>query len=230
MAPPPAEEAARLARNPYNANDRFRGTSQLAGATYGADPENIQIYLDNAGDADPGVRAASLRALGLHGSAEHAPLLLERLADADIIVRTESARALQRIHAPAPAAVTALIERLSIDKEPEARVRYEVARALGQHRENRVVEALIGALSDDDFIVTDAAAESLRTLTGQDLSSDSRAWLAWYRTTDSAFAAGSGYTYPAFQRGKYLWEYLPFLPQPPNENAALPVGMSPSIQ
>ncbi len=228
MAPPPREQAAKMARNAYNANDRFQGTSQLAGAPYGAEPENIQIYLTNSDDTDPGVRAAALRALGMHGSAEHAPLIAQHLNDEDRVARADAARSLQRIHAPA--VVPALIDRLSIEREPDGRVRLEVARALGQYRENRVVEALISVLSDDEFAVTDAAVSSLRTLTGQDLSSDSRAWIAWYKQTRDVFAAGSGYTYPIFQRSKYIWEYIPLLPQPPNESPGLPVGMSPSMQ
>jgi hypothetical protein len=227
MQPPPPEEAARLARNPYNANDRYRGTAQLAGAPYGAEPEHLQVYMDNAGDADPGVRAAAVRALGLHGTAAHAGLVAERLKDEDPQVRVEAARTLQRIHAPA--VVPALIARLG-QAEPEVRVRAEVARALGQYRENRVAEALIAALADDDFLVCDAAAWSLRGLTGQDFSSDSRAWLAWYKGTKEPFAAGRGYTYPVFSRGRYVWEYIPIVPQPPNEAPGLPVGMSPSVQ
>ncbi len=228
MAPPPPEEASKLARDAYSANNRFRGTTQLAGAPYGANPENVQIYLDNASDTDPGVRAAALRALGLHGSAEHAGLISQRLSDEDPAVRIEAARSLQRIHAPQ--AVPVLMERLNASKEPDARARYEVARALGQYRENRVAEALMAALGDDEFIVSDAAAWSLRVLTGQDFSSDSRVWLAWYKSAKEPFAAGRGYTYPVFSRGKYVWEYIPLLPQPPNESAALPVGMSPSVQ
>ncbi|MFO0830837.1 MAG: HEAT repeat domain-containing protein [Phycisphaerales bacterium] len=228
MAPPPPEEAAKLARNPYSANDRYRGTTQLAGQVYGARPENVQIYMDNAGDADPGVRAAAVRALGLHGSADQAGLVARRLSDEDAAVRVEAARTLQRVHAPQ--VVPALIERLSADREGEAKVRYEAARALGQYREGRVVEALIGTLADDEFVVTGACAWSLRVLTGQDFSTDSRAWLAWYKSVKDPFEAGSGYTYPVFSRGKYVWEYIPFLPQPPNEAAGLPVGMSPSVQ
>ncbi len=123
-----------------------------------------------------------------------------------------------------------MIERLSVEKEAEVRVRYEAARALGQYRERRVVEALIASLADDEFVVSDASAWSLRILTGQDLSSDSRAWLAWYKGAKDPFEAGSGYTYPVFQRGRYVWEYIPFVPQPPNEAAGLPAGMSPSVQ
>lgn len=228
MAPPPLEEAAKLARNPYSANDRYAGTTQLAGEARGGEPEHVQVYLDNMGDVDPGVRAASVRALGLHGGSEHAGIIAKRLADDDVGVRVEAARALQRVHAPG--VVPTLLVHLGVEKEDDARVRYEVARALGQYRENRVVEALIASLAEDEFVVNDASAWSLRVLTGQDFSSDSRAWLAWYKASKNPFAAGQGYTYPVFSRGKYVWEYIPFVAQPPNEAAGLPVGMSPSVE
>lgn len=217
-----------MARDPYNANDRFRGTSLIAGAPYGAEPRFLQVYLENADDADAGVRAIALRALGLHAGPEHAPHIAKHLTDEDALVRAAAARALQRIHAPAVA--PALLERLNPEKEGEAGVRLEAARALGQYREGRVVEGLISALNDENLGVVDSVHQSLRTLTGHDLGNAPRPWLTWYKDTKDLFASGAGYTSPRYKRDKYVWEYLPFIPQPPYEPAQVPVGMSPTIQ
>ncbi|MCL4220106.1 MAG: HEAT repeat domain-containing protein [Phycisphaerales bacterium] len=225
---PSITDAAAWAVNEYNANDRYRGIMILANQPFGGDPVYMQLYVDAITDSDSGVRAAGVRGLALHGSPEHVPLLIDTLDDEDVIVRLDSARALQRIHNPV--AIEPLLARTRIENEENELVRAEAARALGQYPQSRIVDALIAALDDPNLGVNEAARSSLRTLTGQDFGVDIAGWVNWTKQSNSLFAARSAYMYPAFYRDWRLIEYLPFVPNPPNESASLPVGMSPAIE
>jgi hypothetical protein len=222
---PTPEEAAKMAIDEYDANARYEGTRLLSTASFAGEPVYMDLFAQRTRDADAGVRAVACRAIGTHGRPEHAPLLVERLKDESVVVRVEAARALQRIHDAQ--AIPALVERLDPMKEDEVGVRVEAATALGQYRQGRVVEALIGALSDDNLAVNARARDALRTLTGQDLGVDRKAWQSWYAGTQDLFAAGSGYTFPAYQRSKHWYEYFPFVRQPALETPGVPAGLSP---
>lgn len=220
---PTPTEAADLALDQYNANNRYRGTLLLSSATFAGEPVYMALFRDNIDDADPGVRAVSARAVARHGTPGDAELLIGLLQDADTSVRIEAARGLQRIHNPA--AVPALLNALDMTKEPEAQVRFEAASALGQYPQTIVLEQLIAAFDDPNLAVNRNTLSSLRTLTGQDFGFEQRAWLEWYKATETPFVARSGYMYPVFNRDKNWWEYIPFVPQPPNEPASVPAGM-----
>lgn len=220
---PTVEEAAAWAIDPYDANNRYRGTQILAGQPFASESLYIKLFETNAGDEDPGVRAAAIRGLANHGGPEHAPRLIALLTDADLNVRIEAARGLQRLHNPA--AIDPLLERLDSDKEPEPSVRAAAASALGQYAQRRVVERLITSLSDENLAVNVSTQGALRTLTGQDLGIDRGAWAEWYRSDRNVFAARSVYEYPIFRRGKFWYEYIPFVPPPPNEVTSPPAGM-----
>jgi len=233
-APASPEEAARMAINPYNADERARGTLLLANSFFGGESIYLELYEDNIDDWDPGVRAASVRALGIHGLPEHAPLVIERLDDEDERVRLEASRALQRIHnedaiepllthVVEPAAGGA--EKAPGEQDPQ--VRAEAASALGQYPQPRVLEGLIRALDDRQLAVNMAARESLRTLTGQDYGQDRAEWLAWYEQAEDPFRGRSAYIYPVFNRGKRFVEFFPLASPPPNEVASTPIGMAP---
>lgn len=224
---PSITDAAEWATNEYNANDRYRGIMILANQQFGGEPVYMQLYVDAIDDRDAGVRAAGVRGLALHGSPEHVALLIETLGDEDPIVRLDSARALQRIHNPI--AVGPLVGRLKVEIEENELIRAESARALGQYAQPLVVDALITSLTDPNLGVNEATRASLRTLTGQDFGLDIAGWVDWTHTTSDLFAARSAYVFPAFHRDRKIIEYLPFLPDPPNETASLPVGMSPAI-
>lgn len=219
-------EAADMAIDPYSPDRRSKGTTLLSNADFGGEPVYVELYLDAVADADPGVRAAGVRALGRHGDPEQAPLIVERLTDADRMVRIEAARALQRIHNPV--AVPALLNAVQESKETDPDVRVAAADALGQYAEARVIQGLIGALADSRLAVNFAVRRSLVTLTGQDFAVDRRAWLNWQDTTPDLFAGRQPYVYPAFSREKRPIEYLPFMPPPPNETASTPVGLDPT--
>ena len=236
MRPPDPLVAAEMAINPWDADARARGTMLLANGYFGGEDPYHALYLERATDEDANVRAAALRGLSLHGQPEDVPVLTAALEDPNPRVRLEAARALQRVHNPE--AIDALIlttrrpEPGSMDRtgEPEPTIRAEAAHALGQYAEPRVIQPLISALDDRFLAVNTAAKHSLTTLTGQDFGLDRKAWIEWNTATDEPFAGQTAYIYPAFHRGKFFWEYIPFLPGPPNETASTPVGFPPALE
>jgi hypothetical protein len=227
--------AAKMAIDPWDADARAKGTMLLANGYFGGEPPYRALYLDRTGDTDPNVRAAALRGLALHGQPEDAPVIVDLLADENDRVRLEAARALQRVHNPEAIDSLLLSTRLPTPGspertgEPEPIVRAEAAHALGQYAEPRVVVPLISALDDRFLAVNEAARASLRTLTGQDFGLDRKAWFAWYDQTETPFAGRTAYVYPAFDRDKFFWEYIPFVPGPPNETASTPAGFPPEV-
>ncbi len=218
-------DAAILATDEYNAENRYRGTTMLSAAPFGGQPVYLELYVDGTDDEDPGVRAASIRALGRHGDPAHSTYLIDALDDDDDGVRLAAARALQRVHAPS--AVTSLLNSIKVSEEKNADVRAAAADALGQYRFPVVVQGLIAALADPRLVVNDRVSHALVVLTGQDFGLDRSAWVTWYNDTDDLFEAAQIYTYPVFNREKQIVEYLPFVPPPPNENSSTPVGLNP---
>ena len=224
---PSPTEAADMALDPYDPDRRFRGIQLLANSDFGGQEPYVALYIDGLDDQDAGVRWASVAAIGRHGDPEHVELIVDHLTDPDVGVRTEAARALQRLHNDI--AVPALMAATDPANESEPAVRAEAANALGQYAEQRVVQALIARLSDPSLSVNHNTLESLQTLTGQNFGLDQRAWVAWVDETEDVFAARKPYTYPVFARDKTIVEWLPFVPEPPNEAESTPVGMIPDI-
>lgn len=229
FAQPTPMDAARWAADQYNADNRYRGTLLLANAPFGGEDVYLRLYESHLTDADPGVRAVAARALGNHGGPEHVALILPLLEERDAAVRLEAVRALQRLHNADAVAPLLVLLRGSADraKDDDPDVRAEAAVALGQYAQRPVLSGLISGLSDESFIVTRASAKSLRTLTGQNLGDDPRRWIPWVEGLGSQdpFAGREPYVYPVFQRDKTLVEWLPFIPDPPNEVASAPAGM-----
>lgn len=223
--PPSPGDAAEMALDKYDADKRYRGTALLANEPFGGEPLYLRLFEDAARDQDSGVRQVGVRALGIHGLPEHVPLIIERLDDSEWLVRMEAARALQRLHNPD--AVVPLIARLRVENENHAAVRAEAAHALGQYRQNRVLQALIASLNDPSLSVNYNTLAALEVLTGQNLGYEPAAWLAWLEGTGDPFRAGRVYTYPGFQRDKIWYEYIPFMRPPPNEVESVPVGLQP---
>lgn len=219
--PTPAE-AADMAIDKYDADKRYRGTLILANQPYGNELVYQQLFLDNIKDEDAGVRAAATRALGNHGKPDQVPLILERLADDDVSVRQEAARALQRLHNPV--AIEPLVSILDPDKELDTEVRSEAAIALSQYPSPTVLQALIASMDDPQLAVNRNAQLALRSLTGQDFGLDRKAWAQWAKESQAPFAAQTPFVYPIFWRDQYWYEYLPFVPRPPNESPASPAG------
>lgn len=227
---PSPTDAVEMSVDRYDADKRYQGTNLLANAPFAGEPVYIDLFIANSSDEDPAVRSAAVRGLANHGGPEHAALLAERLRDPDKLVRVEAARALQRIHSDEVVDTLLLAIKegeLEDDAEPDPQVRAQAADALGQYAENRVVRALISTLTDSNFLVISRARQSLRTLTGQDFGFDNKAWTAWERDTDNLFAAQSVYRFPGYERERKFVEYFPFVPQPPNQQGSVPIGMPP---
>lgn len=224
--PTTPQEAAMMAVDPFNADNRQKGLLLLANAPWGGEQVYLDLYRTAITDDDNGVRMSAVKALALHGGPEDVPRILPFLNTEDRILRLEAARALERLHNPV--AIIPLIERLDRRREREADVRASAATALGQYANSRVLDALIGALDDENLRVNLAAERSLRLLTGQtDLGLDVAAWVAWMRNVDDPFADRQPFLYPVFRRDRNFIEIvLPFI-QPPNEVAAAPAGMPP---
>ncbi len=222
--PPTPAEAARWAVDPASPDNRQQGILLLANAPFGGESVYMELYRIGLDDEDAAVRAAAVRAIALHGGPPEGELVLPLLdPEEDSLVRREAARAMSRIHLPG--SVPALVESLSPAREPDGETRALAAEALAQHREPRVVQALIGALTDTRLLVSASAQRSLITLTGQDLGNEPEPWLAWARGVDDLFDGAQPYYYTAYQRDRRLLEYVvPWL-EPPNEIASTPAGM-----
>jgi hypothetical protein len=82
----------------------------------------------------------------------------------------------QQLLAFGPAAVEPLIAEL---RDRAEGVRWAAASLLGQLGDERAIDPLIEALQRPDMAA--AAADALRTITGQDFGEDPRRWAAWRR-------------------------------------------------
>lgn len=226
FSPPTPQEAAVMAVDPFNADDRQQGLLLLANAPWGGEEVYLDLYRLALQDEDNGVRMSALRALALNGGPEDVPLILPFLDSTDRLVRLEATQALERLHNPI--AIDPLMVRLDRRQERIADIRASAATALGQYARPLVLSRLIGALDDESLLVNRAAERSLRLLTGQeDLGLEVSAWLAWLDETDDPFAERRPFKYPVFNRDRRFVEIiLPFI-QPPNEIAAAPAGMPP---
>jgi len=175
LTSPTPGQTAREAFNVHDADIRRLSVMRLASASFGGEEPYLRLYRLLVDDDDATVRAACVRAIGLHGTVADVGLILVRLKDEDAFVRWESVQALQKIHDPI--AVGPLIK--IVNEDSDADVRMAAAAALGQYAEMRVYHALVGALDDRSFGVVEAASGSLKTLTGYNFGFEGPLWLMW---------------------------------------------------
>ena len=223
----PQDNPAELARDPYDPDARYRGTVRLTVELIEPDDRILDIFRINLRDDDASVRAAAARGLATHGVAADGALLAEALDDPEPIVRRAAAMGLQRIHEPE--ATDRLLELIVPTIEPDQNVRVEAALALGQYPQSDVVVGLLASLrseTEQSLGVHAAVVRSLELLTGQDYGLDFIAWQRWIDENPRWFADQREYTYPVFSRSRAWYEYLPWLPLPPNEEPSTPVGLT----
>ena len=236
MPPKPAELARQLNDN-YDADKRREAVARLSGAKFGGGEVYVVVYRKLMRDPDATVRAAAIKAVGLHGNGNDVPAILNVVfvskprgtpivydaahypQDQPQDVRWEVAQALQRLHNPI--ALPALTTMLTV--EQSADVRMAAAAALGQYSDPLAFDALVAALDDLDFGVVEAAHASLVCLTGSDAGMEPKAWQA-LRSQNRAtlFASRQPYLWQPYIRPHSFWDYVQFWkkyevppPQPP---------------
>lgn len=197
ISPPSGQEAGEWATDFSDPENQQRGITLIGIAPWGGGEEYLLLYRTCIeGPFDPLVKSAAIRALAHHGDPEDALIIASQLDHEVTYVRLEAAKGLQRLHDPDVA--DTIWEHLVTEEEPSIRV--ELAIALGQYPRDAVFQALVLSLESRELAVNLAAADSLRTLTGQDHGIDTRSWLAWYDTTDDPFAREEIYFYPVYTR------------------------------
>ncbi len=203
-----------------DAEKRRLGITLISNAEFGGESPYLKVYREAVTDLDSMVRAASVRALGMHGNGEDALLAIPLTVDEHQIVRWEAAKALQRLHHRD--AIRALL--VAVNNDEDADVRAAAATALGQYAELRVADALILSLSDQSLIVNCEARKSLKTLTGENFGINQDDWLEWYRDNPNVFAHQQVYTYPTYQREYTFIEKVTPFGRQSFESPGVPAG------
>lgn len=219
VMPPKPAQVAREAFNVYDADLRRRSVALLSSSYFGGEEPYVRTYRLLIDDQDPTVRAACAHALGIHGTTEDATILIQLLGDDTNYVRWEAAKALQKIHRTD--AIRPLMNIL--DDDEDADVRLAAAQALGQYPVRPVFNALVGALTDQNFGVVQSSAVSLSVLTGQDLGTDGTDWLEFANANPTTlFKQQRQYTFMPYEKppGKldkiWFWKKSQSVtPQPP---------------
>lgn len=230
LKPTSPAEAARMMMDPYNPDNRREGTTLISNAPWGGVDTYLTAYRDKVlNEPDAIAKAASIRALARWGEPEDALRIMPHLSDANVHVRWEAAKGLQRIHNPV--VVSELLKVLR-DEAEVAQVRVAAVIALGQYPEDRVFQGLVAALDARELSINAAAEQSLNTLTGQTFDMDSHAWLNWYAglSPEQAFAGQRQFLFPTYYRDDLWWEKLMFWTSRTWEKPAPPAGLRPKEQ
>lgn len=230
FSPPSPRQAALMAVDQYNADDRRTGITLLSTSSFGGAPDYLEMYRDYViKDRDPLVRAASMKALARFGTPEDALLIfpwLNRSNEESSQVRRAASIALQRLH---NASVVPALLRSLRDQDEENQVRASVATALGQYPENQVFIGLVASLQANDLSINLSAAQSLHTLTGQVFGTDWDAWYEWgelaVELDQNIFASKSVYEYPTYQHVSRWWDDLTFWEHRIHEQPDAPAGL-----
>jgi hypothetical protein len=230
FAPKTPTQAATDALNPYNPDLRREGVVLLSNAPFGGADVYLDMYRNYVEhETDPLVRAASIAALGRHGTPEDAVLIAPWMSPEvteSQNVRWVAAKALQRLHNAE--VVEPLIEVLINSADNVGETKAAAAVALGQYPEDRVFQSLMVALDDRRLSVNVDAAQSLATLTGQGFGMDRIAWQRWYdglSDKSTLFAGRQDYFYPTYDRDKLWFEYITFWIQRSYETPSQPAGL-----
>ncbi len=223
FSPPSPVQAAEWALDPYDAENRRRGTTLLAAAPWGGSDPYIRMYRDRiATETNPQVLSISIRALSRHGFVEDARPIAEKLTYDNRSVRWEAAKGLQRIHDPG--VIEPLAARVA-DANEDLDVRMAAATALGQYATDRSFQALVLALDARELGINDAASQSLQLVTGKDFGIDRSAWLTWYRAEAAPFAGQQPFLFPTYRRRLTLSDRLVFWAPLTFEEPGPPTGL-----
>ena len=211
ISPPTPSQAARDAFNLNDPDLRRRSVALLAASNFGGEAPYLRMYRLLLDDPDPTVRAACIKAIGMHGTMQDVKLFTAHLDDEDRFVRWEAAKALQRFHDPSVSGE--LVRVLGNDEDPD--VRMAAAYALGQYPQQSVFQALVGALDDRSYSVVQASGRSLQTLTGYDFGYDGSLWMMWSKKqSDKLFQHGQPYTWQPYVKPRGLINKMMFWAKP----------------
>ncbi|TVQ52046.1 MAG: HEAT repeat domain-containing protein [Phycisphaerales bacterium] len=225
--PPSPGEAARMMEDPHDPDQRREGVTWISNSPFGGAEPYLRSYRDKVEhERDPTVLAAAIRALARHGMPDDAPLIARHLTHENRHVQWAAAKGLQRLHNPDVVAPLLAAVR---QRENWVEVRIAAADALAQYPQDRVFQALVATLDARELALNQTAAESLRTLTGQEFDTDARAWINWYRSAevDERFADRREYLYPTYQRDETFFERLAFWTSHHWETPQQPAGLRP---
>lgn len=222
LSPTSPAKAGEWATDFADPENQQRGLTLLGNAPWGGGEEYLKLYRNCIeGPFDPLVKAAAIRALAFQGDPADAVLLAKGLDDPVTYVRHEAAKGLQRLHDPAVA--DEIWQHLVV--EENSGVRVELAVALGQYPRDSVFQALVLTLDAQELGVNLAAADSLRTLTGENHGLDSRSWLAWYESSKNPFGLEEVYLYPVYTRPLGWLEQINIFNPIVWEKSSLPRGL-----
>lgn len=221
--PPTPSEEARNVFNVYDPDVRRRALNNLSASPFGGESPYVRLYRLLIDDPDPTVRAAAVKALGLHGDVKDVPLICIRLDDEADMVRWEASKALQKIHNPE--AIKPLIN--GMNKDNDADVRMACADALGQYATPEVFSSLVAALDDARYGVALAAQKSLNTLTGAQLGGEGSDWLKFReQNASNLFANQQTYMWQPYTAPRGFVSKMQFWKKAPEvKPAQTPIGV-----
>jgi len=188
-----------------SADVRRAAVNQLAKVWRSPGPVREALDLSARADSNDAVRCAAIRARARQGDSEAVGTMLAVLDhpayrsenwSASAKVRWEATAALLDMAAAGglstemnDAVGQTAMRLVSTDKSRD--VRLLAARILGYYATNPSLEALIGALRQDDFGVVYESERALTRLTGQTHDHDPAQWRDWLASADDPFANGS---------------------------------------
>jgi hypothetical protein len=168
---------ARMMEDTTSADDRRAGIAKLVDRDFAKKPPYTTRYRQIAEfDTDPIVRAMAIRALNVSRDSSATDLYIKALADSDVLVRLEGAKALTNM--PTPDATDALLRVLSAPDEDQD-VRIAAAAALRHYPRIDVARSLVAVLDERAFGIAWQARKSLKRITGVDRAYDDAAWLEY---------------------------------------------------
>jgi len=214
----PAQENLRLALLEIDPDVRRGAVARVAGSSDCHRDWAVRGFAAIAlMDSDPQARCVAIRGLARSGEATAVETLLkilnfrdyppEEVRPPDESVRWDAVVALRQLSqrgriAPEQSerVVAALLDRLDNDSSRDVRI--AAARGLGDYPQERVVEALIRTLREEDFGLVHACESALVRLTGVTHDCDAYAWGQWLEANRPALFAQAGHV-PESRRPKY---------------------------
>ena len=159
--------------------------------------EALTDLIDGLNDTDTHVRWCAVTALGCLGPGMAVPALLSALKDKDLSIRNVAKNSLSKIcHGePSDEALEAL---KSAFNDSDYFIRESAIRSLGSLKSVKVMEMipdLILALNDNNKEICDAAASSLRGMTGKSFlfgNTDPKKWDKWWNDNKVRLLKASG--------------------------------------